>query len=417
MSEVLTPEVIEELPLEKQIDNTLVTNNVTDAVIASLKKEYGGMKLRTIDNKEDYIDIKEARKIVRKVGILTESLCKKGREDANKIQKLWIKKENEILAKIAEVQDPLDAEIKKYDDEVARKDAEEKERQAQQFIKRQSELLKYGASYENGSYVLNHISYESSNIQEADDEVYNDIILPKYKKQFEVNEAARVEEETKREAAALKLKEEQATLLQQQQELENQKREFEKQQSEMQKLKDEADRLRREQENKVANEIKEREDARNKARMNQVLALGMQYKFDDKAFSVHDVFVAQIEIATFEDQQWNELIAKITPVITERKEAAEKNRLAEIEKQKQEAIELAAKQERERIELENEQKELLRKQTELKAQEEAAKASDRDKFIALVAYLSAAPIPEFKSSVYKGKLAVLKEKLEEIVNL
>ena len=60
---------------------------------------------------------------------------------------------------------------------------------------------------------------------------------------------------------------------------------------------------------------------------------------------------------------------------------------------------------------------MVMKTKEQKKLEEAAKASDKDKWIALVGSINSILIPEFKSSVYKGKLAVLKEKLEEINEL
>ena len=53
-NEVLTPEVMEEIPLEKQIDRTLVKHNVTNAVIARLKKEFGSLKLNDVNDKEKF---------------------------------------------------------------------------------------------------------------------------------------------------------------------------------------------------------------------------------------------------------------------------------------------------------------------------------------------------------------------------
>lgn len=187
---VLTPEVIEELPLEQVIEKTLVKNNVTDQVIKALKKQYGGMKLKALDDKQGYLEIKEARNNVRKVGILTEKLCKAGRDDANKIRGMWIDKEKDVLAKIAEVQDPLDAEMKKFEDEEARIKELEIQRQEEQFMQRQTTLLKMEAVYGNNCLVLGSVSYEIQNIKEADEEIWTDTILPKYQREF-----AKVEED------------------------------------------------------------------------------------------------------------------------------------------------------------------------------------------------------------------------------
>src|SRR5215831_6530306 len=85
---------------ESEINNALIKENVTDRVIASLKAQYEGLKLKSIDDKEGYLEIKEARNNVRKIGILAEKVCKKGREEALRTQKLWIAKEKEVLGKI-----------------------------------------------------------------------------------------------------------------------------------------------------------------------------------------------------------------------------------------------------------------------------------------------------------------------------
>ena len=404
--EVLTPDVIEEVPLEKQIENSLVKNNVTDKVINALKKQYGGMKLKALDDKKGYLEIKEARNAVRKVGILAEKCCKLGREDAVKIQKLWLAKEKEVLDKIGEVQNPLDAEMKKFEDEKERLDQLEIQRKEEQFMKRQTTLLKMEAVYSGNSFTLGSVSYELDNIKEADEEIWNDTILPKYQREFAKVEAEKAEIEKQKKEAEDKLRAEQEQLRVQQEELNKQREEMRLQQEALNKEKE-----------KAIQEMKDKQAAQNKNRMNQIMAMGMVYKFDDKAFSIYDVFVAELEITTLTDVEWDELIKKITPVISERKQDAENKRLAEIELEKQQAMELAATKERERIEEEQIQAEIKRQIEEQKKLEEAAKASDKDKWIALVGSINSILIPEFKSSVYKGKLAVLKEKFEEINSL
>ena len=196
--EVDAEEMLPESSLDKQIENALVKENITDKVIRQLKETFGGMTLKSIDDKESYLEIKKGRLEVRRIGILVEKVCKKGREDAVAIQKKWLNKEKEVLGKISEVQDPLDAEIKKFDDEVERKENEERVRREHIFISRSATLLKYGAEYRNGSSDLAEISYEVELLRQADEEVWSEVILPKYKRVYEQKEAARVMEETKR---------------------------------------------------------------------------------------------------------------------------------------------------------------------------------------------------------------------------
>lgn len=416
-SVAVKPEILETPDLELTIESTLKKNNVTEAVILALKDKYGGLKLASLQDKEGYIEIKNARKEVRKVGIITEDICKKGREDAIRIQKLWLSKEKDVLAKIDEVQKPLDAEIKRFEDEVARIEQEEAERKEQEYMSRQTILLKMEAKYENNCLTLGAVSYETANIKEADIEIWQETILPKYRREFEKIESVRAEEERQKEAAAQKLREEQAELERKQKEFEEKQRQFELQQAELQRKQDEADRIEREQKEKEANTIRERQDARNKARMQEVLSLGLNYSGQYKSFVYGDVAVAETDIVTYNEADWAKMIEDITPVIKTQKEAAEKlaeeKRQAEIEVAQQEAI----KKEQEKIAEQNRLDELKKKQEEQLRQEELSKASDKDKWALYVQQIVALQPPVFTSNIYKGKANIAKEKIEEISKL
>lgn len=403
-SEILEVEAIEvsNNPLEATIEKELVKNNVTDAVINSLVAKYGSMKLRSIDDKENYLEIKEARKDVRKVGILAERICKAGREDAVRVQKLWLSKEKEVLNKIGVVQDKLDAEIKSFDDEVQRKEDVEKKRQEEAFIKRQSELLKYGARYENGSYVLNHISYEAINIQEADEEIYNDVILPKYKKQFEANESEKVAEENKRQAEALKLKQEQ-------EELQKQQAEFRQQQEAFNKQKADADRQRLESERKeqqrLSEEKKVKDEAENKLFRNRLAQLneaGWNGKFAFRGDENNPIMTYE-SIIELDDEAFGIIRDLHNKIVSEQKEI-------QLQKIKEEAVE----KERLRIEEQQKQLQLKKEQEEKQRLEDVAKASDKQKWSYLLESINEISVPAFNSNIYKGKLASFKSLVEQI---
>lgn len=404
--EILTPDVIEELPLEKVIDQTLTKNNVTSRVIAALKTKYGGMQLKDVNDKEGYVNIKDARKEVRKIGILTENLCKTGREDAIKIQKMWLAKEKEILGKIAEVQDPLDAEIKKYDDEQARLEAEEVQRQEERFMTRQSQLLKMGAVYANGCFNLNDVSYESNMIKEADGEIYSDTILPKYTAAYDKNETVRVAEEKKKEAEAIELKRQQDEFAEKQKLFNEQQERFKQQQAELQKQKDEAER-----------QEKEKRDAVVKARCVRLEGLNMSYSYQTDTYSFDTVKVSKALISEADDTAFEKLVQEITPQVEERKQVLfkqqEEKRIFEIEAAQQKAI----REEQERAAEEQRLAKIKADQEEAKRLEELSKASDKEKWETLMLEVNAIVLPEFKSGIYKGKLNILKEKFEEINSL
>lgn len=214
-------EVIE-LSLEKVIDTKLVQANVTDAVLSALKEKYGGMKLKSIDDKESYLEIKAAAKECGKVRTLAVKICKEGREEAVKTQKLWIAKEKEVVGKVGEVENPLDAEIERFEANVARLEAEEKERQEAAYINRQALLTKMGAIYADGNFVLGNASFEATLIKGSDEDIWSETVLPKFQAEYEKIEAVRIEEEKKKQAAEAETK-------RQQEEFEKKQAEFKKQ--------------------------------------------------------------------------------------------------------------------------------------------------------------------------------------------
>ena len=115
-------------PLDEKMEQELVKHNVTDAVIATLKSKYGDLKLRDLNDKENYLIIKSAAKEVAKVRNAVVKACKEGRDEALKIQKAWIAKEKEVLAKVAEVENPLDAQIAAFDNHAKELELQEKKK-------------------------------------------------------------------------------------------------------------------------------------------------------------------------------------------------------------------------------------------------------------------------------------------------
>ena len=92
---------------ENTITTELAKENVTEAVIANLKKQYLPLKINGIDDVEGYKKVHEARIVCRDTRTLAERICKKGREAAIKEQKLWIAKEKEVVTQVSEVEQHL----------------------------------------------------------------------------------------------------------------------------------------------------------------------------------------------------------------------------------------------------------------------------------------------------------------------
>ena len=349
-----TQEVME-LSLEKVIESKLVQNNVTEQVLAVLKEKYGYMKLAAIDDKESYLEIKAAAKEVAKVRTLTVKICKEGREEAVKTQKLWIAKEKEIVSQVDVVESALDAEIALYDNELKRKEQEEIKRKEEVYINRQAALNKMGATYQGGSFVLGDASFESELVKGMDDEIWNNDVLPKFKAEYEKIEAVRVAEEKAKAEREAAFKAEQEKMRQEQEAFRLQQEQFKQQQ-------EEAARVERE---KQAAEQREKD------------RIAREAEFE------------KMKIAAAE--------------------AAEAKRLADVEKAKQDAI--LAEQARQAAEAEAKRQEEIKKQQELEA------AGDKTKWEDFIKQVKEVGTFEMRSGQYRKRMQMAKEKLEEIINL
>jgi hypothetical protein len=256
---------------------------------------------------------------------------------------------------VAVVEDALDAEIKKYDDEVNRKVAEEKQRQEVAYINRQAVLTRMGATYQGGSFVLGEASFEADLVKGMDESIWNENVVPKFQAEFEKIETVRVAEEKAKAEREAEMKAEQEQLRQQQEAFSLQQEEFKKQQ-------EEASRVERE---KLAAEQREKERIEREAEFERM----------------------KIQAA----------------------EAAEAKRLADIE--------LAIKKEQERQAEEVRIAEVKRQQEEAKKAEELAQSKDRDKWEHFITQVQHIDIHEMRSGQYRRKMQIAKEKIDEILSL
>jgi len=398
----------EEISLEKNIENALAKENVTEKVISQLGEKYGGLRLKSIDDKEGYLEIKSAKKEVRKWGILTEKICEAGRSEAVKIQKLWLGKQKEILAKIAVVEDPLQQEIDRYEAEQERKEQEEAQRKENAFMQRQSTLLKMGAQYLGGQLCLEDVSYSTEDIKNVDDEIWDAVILPKFDAVYQRIESARIAAEKKAAEEAEKIRLEREAI-------EKEKRELE-----------EARELIRQQKEAQQKIIR---DSRGEELRPYIMFIRNYNAMLDMEEDVYQKEFADIKIGA--EQHWEyerQQEAKNREEEQKRAEQArvlaEEKRMQDEEKQRiateqrlKEAAERAAQQERERIAREQKEAEEKRIAEEARKTEELAASNDTMKWDHYIEYIRNAPVLEMKSAKFKKKLAIAKEKIEEIIEL
>lgn len=376
--------VAEEVTLENTIQQELVKANVTDAVIAELHSRYGGLRLNSVDDKESYLEIKAAVKECSKIRNLAGKICKAGREDAVKIQKLWVSKEKEVIARIAEVEDVLDAEVAKYDAELKRKEDEEAQRKENEYMTRTQILTKMGASFSNGEFTLGEFSIEANLVKDCSQEVWDAEMYPKFYEQYQIIEAVRIEEQRKKDEEAAELKRKQDELIEQQ-------RLFQEQQAEFQRKQQEAERA---EQQKRLDEQKAQAELNNKRL--QLIAPFNPYNKGVDTQNLHslteEAFIALVDDtkAKFEQEQDD----------------------AKVKMQE----EIAAK-ERVRIQNENNQKELQRQQDEQRKAEELAASGDKANWNNFIEQLNNLTVPTVNSGRYKKIYGIAKEKIEEILAL
>lgn len=385
--ETTNAEVVE-LSLEKLIETKLVQSNVTEQVIAALKDKYGNMKLKTLDDKESYLEIKAAAKECGKVRTLAVKICKEGREEAVKTQKLWIAKEKEVVGKVAEVENALDAEIAKFDNEVERLANEEIERQESAYINRQAQLTKMGATYVDGSFILGSASFEAALIKGSPEDIWAETVLPKFQGEYEKIEAVRIEEEKKKQEVEAETK--------------RQQQEFEKKQAEFKKQQEEFERKQQEQE-KIETEKRHQELLAEQKRTSELQSkrLALLLPFNRSGADVDMATLWKLEEGVFESLlQSKKEEFEIKQL--EQQRLAEEKRLADIEFAKKEAV----KKEQERI-AEEEQK----RQAELEASTDKTKWAEFLKEVGNISFF------DMKSPQYKTKMTAARVKINEILGL
>lgn len=378
----------EVVSIETVITKELEKANITEAIIAKLKENYLGLAIKGQEDREGYNAVKEARKYCKAWRVRAEKICKKGREDAVSIQKAWVAKEKEVAGKIGEIEDYLEKQEKEYEAEKERIKAELKAKHDNQFATRTIELTKMGAAFDGTNFTLEDVSYESVLIREADDDVYAETILPKYKAIFDKNEEIRL--------AELKAKEEsEAAQKAEREEFERQQAELRQQQEALAKQQQEADRLKAEEEEKKKQAERERITALQNARLTELLPFNP---------SGGDVDMNTLWQLTETDYN----------AILETKKAAFKQQEEEKRKKMEEDAAIMA---REKLAEEQRQAEIKKQQEEQRKAEELEKATDKEKWAVFISEVEKLQFPAVTGNYFKNKLKSAKEKINEIISL
>lgn len=319
MTEELKPESTEliVLPIEEQISQELVKANVTEAVIGKLKEKYLPLKIAGIEDKETYLLVKEGRKECKSIRVMASKICKKGRENAVAIQKAWVGKEKDVTDRIAEVEDHLEKQEKDFEAQVAKEKEDRKRKQEEQLINRQQTLATMGVLYSEGNFTLGEVSFDFSLVKESEEDIWQEIILPKFKEEYEKVQAEYIESKRQEQEKAEELK-------RQQEELEQKKKE----------LAEEAERLQQESA-RQALEADKRRAAMIENRTSQLVALGFKNNMA-VGYVFHEYTIIHEDIHEHTNEKWQELIAEATEYVdTIKKEIAEAQKIEQDRKELQ----------------------------------------------------------------------------------
>jgi len=129
-------------------------------------------------------------------------------------------------------------------------------------------------------------------------------------------------------------------------EIDRQTRELQEREAELKLAQEEQERKQREHDAEVKKkedellakkqaELRAATEAKEKARMDQVYALGLSFDHSDDHFKGYEAFVPLLDLRFHDDEKWGKLIVGLTAHVATKKEEAEQKRLAEIEEQKE----------------------------------------------------------------------------------
>lgn len=126
-------------------EQALLKVNVTEAVLAQLEKDYTGLKIAGVDDKEGIARNKAARKVCRDWRILADRICKEGREDAVREQKLWLEAGKKVIGRIEAVEIPLKEDGERISAEIESAKTAKKEAESRMIADRILSFSEIGA--------------------------------------------------------------------------------------------------------------------------------------------------------------------------------------------------------------------------------------------------------------------------------
>ena len=223
-------------PVDAAIKTELVKFNFTDAAIAKLKDNYGGLTIKDESDKAGYELVKKAWNDVR---TKRTGLEKKGlelRTGYTVITKAIKTEEVRLIDLLAPLEAELLAKWKKIDDDKERKKKEQEEAEGRRLMARIETLQECGMSFRDGFYQIGDtITADVATLRAMPDDTFEKLKAAVITKAAEIKRAKDIErerqhqEQLEQERQRQELKRQQDELAQQQREIQEQKAEMARQ--------------------------------------------------------------------------------------------------------------------------------------------------------------------------------------------
>lgn len=398
--------VAEEMtPLEEVITNELAKHNITEAILAEMEANFLPLTINGLDDKEGYVAVDNARKAVKNLRVMGVKICKDNRAEAIKFQKKWIEAEDKFEARTKAIETALEEKQAVIDTEKDRIKAEKETKEQAILQERSVKLTQLGCTFTGDAYTIENIRISTIQVKTADNFTWQ-ALFAAVETKFKEKEAVRLEEERLREESVATAKLLAEENLRKQEELNKKQADLDAQQKaiEEEKLRQKiaAEKLIQDQQNseKLRIEleqaaIKKAKDARLKERMSSLFAIGFSQQGESLLFK--DMLLQLNVLDAIEDSEWPTKLKNLEGIVGHMKVKIEQERLDEIERVKQVAIESEHKR-LEKIVIEEKAEEDKRIAEENRI---AALAPDITKLNDFLKMIANIPVPEFTTVPYQ----------------
>lgn len=269
--EVITTNKSEPLPAkidtEAQIKLEVAKFNLADSAIAEFNKKYGKLKIKSVDDKEGYNEVKEAWNIVRSSRTGLEKKGKSLRDNYTLITKAISTEEKRLIGLLEPLEDSLYEKWKAIDAEKEKVKKEKEEEEQRQLMARLEQLTALGMTLTDGFYRIGDtISMDVATLRSLPDDKFEQLRQAVAHKAVEI-----LKQQEEAEALERKKKED---FEREQQELKEKQQKFEEDQR---KFKEQQDQLKRDQEEAAKQKLQ--------MRINKLESMGMRSDTESVIYS------------------------------------------------------------------------------------------------------------------------------------